>query len=69
MPTTSEAPRPLLTVADVMELLSISRTTAYGLIARGELPVIRVGRAVRVHPQDLDRFLTARCSGTLDQAA
>jgi excisionase family DNA binding protein len=49
--------------------MSISRTTAYGLIAKGELPVIRVGRSVRVHPRELERFLANHSSAPLEQAA
>jgi len=30
------------------ELLGISRASAYGLVARGELPVIRLGRRIVV---------------------
>ena len=53
----------LLTVSEVMDLLQVSRTTAYGLIAKGELVVTRIGRAVRVHPRELDRLVQARSSG------
>lgn len=36
--------RLVLTVAEAGELLGISRAFAYELVARGELPVIRLGR-------------------------
>ena len=36
--------RLVFTVAEVGELLGISRAFAYELVARGELPVIRLGR-------------------------
>jgi excisionase family DNA binding protein len=36
--------RLVYTVADAGELLGISRAFAYELVARGELPVIRLGR-------------------------
>lgn len=38
----------LLTVCDAAEVLSVSRSTTYRLIASGELEVVRIGRSVRV---------------------
>ncbi len=38
----------LLRVAEAAEIASVSRTTAYELIGKGEWPVVRVGMAVRV---------------------
>ena len=38
--------RLVLTVAEAAELLGISRALAYELVARGELPSIRLGRRV-----------------------
>ena len=40
--------RLVLTVAETGELLGISRAFAYELVARGELPVIRLGRRIVV---------------------
>jgi len=40
--------RLVLTVAEAGELLGISRAFAYELVARGELPVVRLGRRVVV---------------------
>jgi len=40
----AEGERLVLTVAEAGELLGISRAFAYELVARGELPVIRLGR-------------------------
>lgn len=39
-----EEERLVYTVAEAGELLGISRALAYELVARGELPVIRLGR-------------------------
>jgi excisionase family DNA binding protein len=39
-----EEERLVYTVAEAGELLGISRAFAYELVARGELPVIRLGR-------------------------
>jgi excisionase family DNA binding protein len=40
--------RLVFTVAEAGELLGISRAFAYELVARGELPVIRLGRRIVV---------------------
>ena len=50
----------LLTVPDVAERLAVSPRTVKRVLARGELPVVRVGRLVRVRDEDLHRFLAAR---------
>ncbi len=47
-----------MTVPEVAEDLHIPRTRAYELIARGELPAVRIGeRSIRVNRQELERFL------------
>lgn len=48
---------PLLRIADVCQLLQISRGTVYGLIRRGELVPIRVGTLVRFSPRDVREYL------------
>ncbi len=64
MPTTrstSEQDRALLTVPEVASYLSISRSKLYGLLGvPGGIPVIKIGRAVRVHRQAIDHWLAAR---------
>jgi excisionase family DNA binding protein len=50
---------PLLTAADVARILRLSVRSIRRLIAEDELPVIRVGRSVRVRPEDLRSFLDA----------
>jgi excisionase family DNA binding protein len=40
----ADSDRLVLTVTEAGELLGISRAFAYELVARGELPVIRLGR-------------------------
>jgi excisionase family DNA binding protein len=47
-----------LTVLEVAEELHIPRTRAYDLVARGELPAVRVGeRSIRVNRRELEKFL------------
>lgn len=43
-----ETPRVLVTIPAAAKALSIGRSTAYELIAAGELEVVHIGRAVRV---------------------
>lgn len=50
----------LLTVADVAGLMQLSTRQVRRLIAAECLPVVRIGRAVRVHPNDLKRLIQGR---------
>ena len=53
--------RKLLTVAELADLLSINQLTVRRMVNRGQLTAVRLGRAVRFHPDDVDAFLaTAR---------
>jgi excisionase family DNA binding protein len=47
----------LLTVPEVANKLSISKSMAYQMIQRGEIHCVKIGQAVRVRPQDLDDFI------------
>ena len=46
-------PEPLLKPEETAELLSISPRTLWTLTKKGEIPCVRVGRAVRYDPPDL----------------
>ncbi len=52
----------LLKGDDVARILNVSRSFAFQLMQRGEIPTVRLGRAVRVRPSDLERFITASIS-------
>lgn len=52
----------LLTLQDTAGILNTSMKTLRRRIDAGELPVIRDGRIVRVHPADLERYISARRS-------
>ncbi len=54
--------KPLLTVKQACELLGICRDTLTSLYQRGKLRVIRLGRAVRFRPEDLESFIERRAS-------
>ena len=47
------------TVEEAAERLRIGRTLAYELARRGELPVVRLGRTLRVPRHALEQMLTA----------
>jgi excisionase family DNA binding protein len=52
--------RLLLRIIEVAETLGIGRTKIYELIATGELPTIRVGRAVRISVSTFQKWFEAR---------
>lgn len=53
----------LLTADDIAHRLRVSQSFAYALMQRGEIPTVRLGRAVRVRPQDLDEFISSSVQG------
>jgi len=48
---------PLLTVAEVAEVLRVSNMTVYRLIKAGDMPALRVGKNYRIREGDLATFL------------
>ena len=46
-----------LSVEEAAELLGISRSLAYELAARGEIPVLRLGRRIVIPRAGLERLL------------
>lgn len=48
----------LLRLDEVAERLAISRSMAWKLVAYGQLRSVRIGRAVRVRPSDVEDYLT-----------
>jgi len=55
---------PLLLRGDeVARLLNLSKSKTYELLASGEIPAVRIGRAVRVRPEALMRYLSDREAG------
>jgi len=47
----------LLKGSDVAVTLNVCRSFAYQLMREGKLPVVRMGRAVRVRESDLEDFI------------
>jgi excisionase family DNA binding protein len=53
----------LLKPSEVASILGLGLSTIYLLIRRNELPCIRFGRAVRIHPEDVEKFIEANVDG------
>lgn len=53
----------LLTVPEAARRLSLGRATAYRMVQMGELPSVRIGRAVRVPAQALAAWIAAHTRG------
>lgn len=56
----TDVPRFLLTADEAARALAISRHLLWTLTAAGELPCVRVGRAVRYDRADLLAWIAAR---------
>ncbi|TKC16792.1 substrate-binding domain-containing protein [Robertmurraya kyonggiensis] len=50
------------TIEEVAQLLKVSKLTIYDLVKKGELPVFRVGRQMRMHAKDLEDYITQKKS-------
>lgn len=46
----------LLRIPEAARLLDVSRTTMYQLVGRGEVPMLRIGRSVRIARATLERL-------------
>lgn len=57
MDAVDEGQEPLLRIEQIAERLSVSRSMAWKLIDSGVLRSVRIGRAVRVRPVDLEAYL------------
>jgi excisionase family DNA binding protein len=57
----------LLTVPEAAKFLRISRNLAYELVARREIPCVRLGRVIRVPRTSLDAWIANQAaSGVAD---
>lgn len=45
------------TIEEVAQLLKVSKLTVYDLVKKGELPVFRVGRQIRLDAKDLHQYI------------
>jgi excisionase family DNA binding protein len=58
--TPSSVPKLAITIAETAAATGFSQSYIRLCIARGDLPVIQVGRARRILPSDVQAFLLAR---------
>lgn len=50
----------LLTVPEAAQLLRIGRNLAYELVARGEIPALHLGRAIRIPRGALEEWVAGQ---------
>lgn len=53
----------LLRAEEAAELLGVGRTKVYELIGRGEMPVVRIGRCLRIPRRTLDQWINDQVVG------
>jgi excisionase family DNA binding protein len=58
----------LYRIEEAAQVLRIGRSKAYELIRSGELPVVRIGRAVRVPRAALEKWVAAQTAPWVDIA-
>ena len=58
--TPKTTPAPLLNIDETAATLNCSPKNIRRLIESGDLPHIRIGRLIRIRPDDLDRFIRVR---------
>ncbi len=61
--TTSKPEKILYTVPELMEIMSLPRPTAYRLVADGTIKSLRIGRSIRIHKDDVVRFIEEHRTG------
>ncbi|MFC9539409.1 substrate-binding domain-containing protein [Lysinibacillus sp. NPDC056959] len=57
------------TIEEVAQLLKVSKLTIYDLVKKGDLPVFRVGRQMRVDRTDLQSYIQKSKTGTTPTAS
>jgi excisionase family DNA binding protein len=57
----------LLKGIEVARLLNVSRSFAYLLMQTGHIPTVRLGRSIRVRPQDLIEYIDENIHRQKDQ--
>ena len=54
-----DGPRRLFTVREAAQYLAVSTSTLYGWVWQHRIPFIKLGRALRFDPNDLNAFVEA----------
>ena len=60
---TNEDKGTFLTIAEVAEIMRVSKMTVYRLVHAGDMPAVRVGRSFRVHESAFKEYLEASVYG------
>lgn len=55
-PATSRPTSAFITVRDFMSTYGVGRTTVYRLVARGEISIMKIGRASRISRAQAERW-------------
>ncbi len=55
--------RTLLRPREIVESTGLSRVTVYGLISRGEIPSIKIGRAIRIPAEAFQEWIRRKSIG------
>jgi excisionase family DNA binding protein len=50
----------LLRVSEVADILGVGSTTAWALVANGNIPSVKIGRSRRVRAHDLEDWIDGR---------
>jgi excisionase family DNA binding protein len=53
---------PILTIPEVARYLKISKSKIYSLVAREEIPHLKIGRNVRIRRKDLQAWMEKQTS-------
>ena len=65
----NEVKQRLLTVQEAARYLAVSVSTVYGWVWQRRIPFVKIGRAVRFDPRDLEAFIEASKQGYNTRAA
>lgn len=57
------------TIEEVAQLLKVSKLTIYDLVKKGDLPIFRVGRQMRVDKTDLQVYIQKSKTGVTPAAS
>lgn len=52
-----------LSTADVADILQCDRKTVLNLVNRRQIPALKIGKLVRIHPADFEKFCTKYTTG------
>lgn len=55
----------LLDIHEAAAFLGIQKTKAYEMAAGGQLPVVRIGRLIRIHRPSLEAQIAAEAAGAI----